>query len=175
MKIGGIDPKTLPVDETLVLPRGDAMLVFKARGLADMEDFNKLCPEPTPPGKLTRDGWVPNADDPAFQQIQAEYMKRRLAFMVVKSLEPTEIEWETVNLSHPGTWANWETDLKHAGLTQVEINRIVGLVLEANCLDEQKLKRARESFLRGPQVASVESCSLTTEPDSTPSGAPVAA
>ena len=150
MKIGGIDPKTLPNEEILVLPRGDKSIVFRARGVEDMEEFKKLCPEPTPPGKLTKDGWVPDADDAGYKSVLAEYQKRRMAYIVVHSLVPSDIEWDTVEIDNPAMWGNWESDMKHGGLSQVECNRVLALVLEANCLDEAKLKKAREVFLLGP-------------------------
>ena len=153
MKIGGVDPKTMPMEEVLVLPRGDQRIVFRAHGLEDMESFRKLCPEPTPPGKLTKDGFVPDTEDKGYQSVLAEYQKRRLAYIAVQSLVPSDIEWDTVDLDNPATWANWEADLKAGGLAQVEINRVLGLVLEANCLDEAKLKKAREVFLQTPAQA----------------------
>lgn len=172
MRIGGIDPKTLPTEEILVLPRGDQQLVFRAIGLPNMDEFNKLCPEPQPPGKLTRDGFVPNTDDDNYKSVLASYNKRRTAYMIVKSLEPSQIEWDTVDLSNPSTWAHWDQDLRNGGLSQVEINRIVQLVFEANCLDEDKLKKAREVFQRGQQLAPVASSGPSTERVPTPSGEP---
>jgi hypothetical protein len=101
MKIGGIDPRTIPNEEVLVLPRGESVIVFKARGLSDMDEFQKLCPEPTPPGKLTKEGWVANPEDKNYVSVMAEYGKRRLAYMIVKTLEPSSIEWETVDFLSP--------------------------------------------------------------------------
>lgn len=150
MKIGGVDPRTLPTEEVLVLPRGDQRIVFRARGLEDMEPFKALCPEPKMPGKLTKDGYVPDAEDEGYKSIMEEQSKRRLAYMVVCSLEPSQIEWDTVKLDDPSTWANWEADLKAGGMTQVECNRVLSLVMAANCLDETKLRKAREVFLQGP-------------------------
>jgi hypothetical protein len=150
MKIGGVDPRTLPAEEILVLPRGDQRIVLRARGLEDMEPFKALCPEPQMPGKLTKDGWVPDAEDAGYKSVMEEHGKRRLAYMVVRSLEPSQIEWDTVQLDNPATWNNWEADLKQGGMTQVECNRVLSLVLEANCLDEAKLRKARAVFLQGP-------------------------
>jgi hypothetical protein len=153
MKIAGVDPKTLPTEEVLVLPRGDKTVVFRAVGLEDMEGFKKLCPEPTPPSMLTKDGYVPDTKDTGYQSVLAEYSARRLAYMVVYSLMPSQIEWDTVQLDNPATWIHWEDDLKAAGFPQVVCNRVLGLVFEANCLDEAKLQKAREVFLQGPPRA----------------------
>ena len=49
MKIGGVDPKTLPKEEVLVLPRGDQAIVFRAVGVPDYDEFDALCPEPKAP------------------------------------------------------------------------------------------------------------------------------
>jgi hypothetical protein len=147
MKISGVDPKTLPTEETLVLPRGDQFMVFRATGLKDMEEFTRLCPAPVPPQKLTKDGAVADTADQGYRDASIGHGKRRMAFIVVKSL--LDIEWDTVQVDNPSTWLNWEDDLKSAGLTAVECNRVLGLVLEANSLDEAKLQQARMVFLRG--------------------------
>jgi len=172
MKIAGVDPKTLSPEYTLVLPRGEELIVFKARGLVDFEEFHKFVPEPVPPRKMTRDGLIADTNNSNYTSDMEIYGKRRLAYMVVKSLEPSGIEWETVDINNPGSWTNWEDDFKEAGFTQIEMGRITGLVLEANCLDETKLKQAREVFLRGPQPVSAPTVGLTTAPASTPSGEP---
>jgi hypothetical protein len=153
MKIGGVDPKTLPTEEVLVLPRGSSQIVFRAQGLPDMEEFNKLVPEPKVPGKLTPQGYEPMPNDPNYVAVLTEYNKRRLSYLVVKSLAPSDIEWDTVKIESPGTWGNWEADLKANSLSQVECNLVLRLVMEANSLDESKLKRAREFFLLGPKPA----------------------
>jgi hypothetical protein len=170
MKIAGVDPKTLSNEVVLVLPRAENNIVFRARGLRDTSEFEAKCPPPKPPGKLTKDGWVANDTDPTYQQVQTEYAKKRLGFIVVRSLEPSEIEWDTVNLDDPRTWANWEKDLKNGGLSQIEANRVLALVMEANALDEAKLQKARESFLAGQIPMPAEFSGPQTEPASMPSG-----
>ena len=169
MKIAGIDPGTLPAEEVLVLPRGEEQIVFRARGLADMEEFDKLCPEPQPPVRLTQAGKEPNEEDANWRSAMLAHGRRRVAYMVVKSLEPSEIEWDTVDPDNPKTWTNYADDLRQAGFSQVEVNRITQLVWEANCLDEAKLEQARAVFRRGQQHKSASS-GPSTEPESTPSG-----
>jgi len=172
MKIAGIDPSTLSNECVLVLPRGEQQIVFRAKGLHDMEEFHAMCPQPKPPGKLTKDGWVANDNDPTYQQVMQEWGKKRLGYMVIKSLEPSAIEWDTVNPADPRTWPKWEDDLKRGGLTQIECNRVTGLVLEANALDDEKLRKAREVFLRGQAPMPPEFSGPHTGQPSTPSGTP---
>jgi hypothetical protein len=175
MKIGGIDPSKLPTEVFLVLPRGhEQEIVIRARPVSDMSAFETLCPRPTPPGKMTRDGWVPQDNDATYRQVLASWSQQRLGYMVLKSLEPSQIEWDTVNEDDPQTWKNWTADLRNGGLSDVECNRVMNLVLEANCLDEAKLKKAREVFLAG-QEPKPESSGLPSAPPSTPSGAPASA
>ncbi len=153
MKIGGIDPKSLPTKVCLVIPRGDDnQIVFWAVGLPNRDEFDTQVTVPKAPGKHTKNGWEANVNEPGYKAAVEVYNKRWLGYLVVKSLEPSEIEWDTVKMDVPGTWTEWETDLKNNGLSQVEVNLILGLVFEANSLDESKLAKAREVFLRGPQA-----------------------
>ena len=167
-----MDPNTLSIEVFLVLPRGnDKEIVFRAQPVKDMEPFEQLCPRPSPPGKLTRDGWVQMENDPTYKQVLKAWADQRLGYMVMKSLEPSQIEWDTVLESDPRSWCNWSTDLRNGGLSDTECQRVMNLVLEANCLDEAKLKKAREVFLAG-EAAKVASSGLPTGQESTQSGAP---
>ena len=149
MKIGGIDPKTLPCETVLVLPRGREQIVFRASGVRSMDDFHKFCPEPVPPNKLTKDGPVADTEDEGYRAALSGYYKRHNSYLLIHSLAPSQIEWDTVQIDNPSTWNNWVEDLTNAGLNNVECNLVMNLVMEANSLDEKKLERAREAFLRG--------------------------
>ena len=149
MKIGNVDPRTLPVEEVLILPRGDQQLVFRASGLKDMVEFDKLVPAPEPPVLLTRDGKVADVNNADYRAALVGYRRRRTSYTVINSLLPSNIEWDTVKLDDPATWNNWETDLKEAGLFDVECSRILQLVMDANCLNDAKLEKARAVFQRG--------------------------
>jgi len=171
MKIGGVKI-TAPADNLLVIPRDEGPLVFRARPLPDMDEFDALCPFPQPPGSLTKDGWVPNPKDPTYRAVLENHGKKRLAFLVIRTLEPSNIEWDTVDPNNPKTWLNWDTDLKNAGLIQNERNRVLDLAVEANVLSEAKIKEARDSFLLGQAQAQPASPGPTAEPVNTPSGPP---
>jgi hypothetical protein len=171
MKIGGVEVKG-PNVEVLVLPRLDGDIVIKARAVTDMSEFEALVPEPKAPGRLTKNGWEPQLNDETYKQRVAKYNEQRFAYMVLQSLEPSEIEWEDVQMDNPKTWANWEKELRAAGLSDVEVNRITVCVMQANALDERKLREAREVFLRGMAEGQNESSGHPTEPENTPSGDP---
>jgi len=172
MKINGIDPKTLSSEVVLVLPRGEENLVFRAIGLSDMDVFTAQCPVPQPPGKMTREGVIPMTDDPGYQQILNQWSRKRLGYMVYYSLKPSNIEWDSVKENDPRTWTNWEKDLREGGLSEVEVSRVLSLVMEANALDEAKLKKARDTFLLGQVPELPMSSGQVTEPVITPSGEP---
>lgn len=172
MRIGGTEVKG-PNEEILVLPRLDEDIVIRAQAVTTMEEFDALVPEPKPPGIRTRDGWKPNANDETFKQCLAHYHEQRLAYMIIKSVEPSKIEWEQTNIDDPSTYLQWTDELREAGLSDVEINRIVLCVMQANSLDDEKLKAAREVFLLGEEEEQSESSGPSTGPPSTPSGEPV--
>lgn len=135
--------------EYVVIPRSDGEdIVFKLQAICNMEEFEKLCKEPTPPkirggkGQLIED-----IEDRGYKGELEQYRKQKMAWSVLQSLKPSEIEWETVNLSDPSTWLNYEQELKDAGFSQGELNRIYAGFTEVNCLNEEKLEEARQRFL----------------------------
>jgi hypothetical protein len=172
MKIGGKVVEGIH-EEILVLPRGEDQLVIRARAVLDLDEFDKICPEPKPPGKLTKDGWVPNKEDATYRQIMSGHVDRRIAYLVIRSLEPSNIEWDSVNIADPRTWLNYVTDFRAAGLATVEINRIVQCVMAANSLDESKLEEARQVFLLGQRPAPAQYSGQVVEQPTMQSGEPV--
>ena len=172
MKIGGVEVRG-PSEEVLVLPRpmGED-IVFRAKACMDIDEFDKIVPEPKPTARLEKGGWKENFDDPAYQEAVKKHGQLRFAYMILKTLEPSEIEWSTVKMDQPSTWLSWETELIDAGLSRTEVNRVINCVSAANSLDDAKLEAARESFLRGLAAASDTSTGPSTAPQTTASGEP---
>ncbi len=162
MKIGGKEIKG-PNVEILVLPRGEDEIVIKAQALADIDEFNKLCPEPKPPGRRTKNGFEPQLNDPTYRTLLDAHNNQRIAYMVIRSLEPSQIEWETVDINNPSTWMNYVSDFRKGGLSSVEISRVIQCVMRANALDEAKLEEARKVFLIGQAQEQEMSSGPTTE------------
>lgn len=162
MKIGGIEVKG-PNEVLLVLPREENDIVIKARAVLDMAEFEELCPEPKPPGRQTKGGFEHDVDDPGYKQQMENHNERQLGYLVVKSLEPSEIEWDLVDINKPNTYTKWQEDFQAAGLSTIEVNRIMQVVMEANALDESKLEAARQVFLRGQRQAQNTSSGPRTE------------
>lgn len=150
MKIGGREIKG-PNRVTLVLPReAQDDIVIIAQAVQDMDKFERICPEPTPPARLMASGATEyNLQDAGYKAQMAEYGLKKMAFIVLHSLIPSEIEWEKVDLDNPATWLNYHAELREAGFSSVEVNRIGNAVMQANALDEDKLEAARQVFLRG--------------------------
>jgi len=172
MKIGGKEVMGAS-EEYLVLPRPTGEdIVIHAVAVMDMDEFNKMCPVPTPKRMLVAGGWKENVDDPGYLEMVLKHGQLNYAYMMLKSLEPSNIEWDTVDMAKPSTWLNWNKDLRNAGLTETEVNRIINCVSTANSLNEAVLEEARASFLRGLAKASAKSSGLDTEPQTTQSGEP---
>jgi hypothetical protein len=148
MKVGSVE--ITRCEQVLVLPRLDSEdIVFRAVAVSSMDEFEAICPEPKAPGIRTKDGFKPDTKDEGYQQLVSLHGDKRLAFIVIKSLEPSNIEWDEVTIEDPTTWTKWQEELLSAGLSNIEANRVVSCVMEANALDEDKLKEARDSFLLG--------------------------
>lgn len=148
MKIGGVEVK--PCVEVLVLPRAESEdIIIRAKSVSINEDFEKLVPEPVAPNVRTKDGSKPDLKDESYRQQVKARENKRFAYMVLRSLEDSNIEWEKTDIDRHETWDGWDKELQEAGLSEVETNRIIGAVMVANSLDESKLVEARAAFLQG--------------------------
>jgi hypothetical protein len=175
MKIRGITPSKRG-NEFLVIPRPEQDIPFEAKPIEDFDEFNALVKPPAPPAKLGKSGQKElDLDNVGYRQQLEAYNQMELDYMVVKSLEPSAIEWTKVNIETPKTWRLWKEEFSEAGFTLAEINAIFKLVMDANTLDEAKMKAAREAFIRGQVKTQAPSSGPSTENQSTPSGEPVVA
>jgi len=148
MRIGGVD--VTPCEETLVLPRPDGQdIPIKAKAVAINKEFDKMVPMPVPPMIQKKGGKFPDLNDKDYKIALERRGEQRFAYMVIRSLEPSNIEWQEVHPEKPGTWIKWQDELMAAGLSEVECNRIVNAVMAANALDEEKIEAARRAFLLG--------------------------
>ncbi|MHC4121406.1 MAG: hypothetical protein ACYSWO_28370 [Planctomycetota bacterium] len=173
MKIGGVEVKG-PSEEVLVLPRPTGQdIVIRAQAVMDMTPFDSMCPEPKAKPVLVAGGFKPNEKDPNYLAAIQKHGEMRFAYIALKSLEPSKIEWERADLGNPASWLEWEKELGEAGFSRIEINRIIMCIMSANSLDDEKLEKARESFLLGLADAEEKSSGPRTEPPSSSSGEPV--
>jgi hypothetical protein len=140
---------------TLVLPREDGEdIPIIAQAVIDMTEIDKYVDTPKPPAVQKAGGVIEyNWKEPGYLDQLAQYNIRKMAWIVLKSLEPSEIEWETVEMENPSTWVNYQKELREAGFSEIEVNRICNICMQANALDEAKLEAARQSFLRGQAEA----------------------
>jgi hypothetical protein len=162
-----------PSEEILVLPRVKGDIIITARAVLSMEDFDRYVRAPKAKRAFVKGkGNILLTEDPGFKKEMETYGEKRFAFMALKSLEPSEIEWQTVKLEEPNTWLGWTEELKSAGLSEIEIQRIVVCVMQANSLDENKLKEARAAFLHGLEAEAEKSSGPSIEQANTPSGPP---
>jgi len=153
MKIAGKEI-TKATEDVLVFPRGTSdPIVFKSRSIETFEPFTVMCPSPKVPKVLTSKGEKDDFDDLGYQQQMEAYAIKRLGWTVIKTLEPSEIEWDILDLEKPETYGKWEEEFREAGFTVGEINRILAFVVETNSLSEAKLKQARADFLRTQEAA----------------------
>lgn len=152
MKINGKEI-TGPNTEFIVIPRGGDVedITFQAQAVLDMSPFDKLCPVPAPPERILKGGTRDkNFDDPTFKAQMNEYADKRMAWMLITSLEATPgLEWTTVKPNDHLTWTGYKEELKASGFSPIEIGRIELCVYTANCLNEVHMEKARKSFQSG--------------------------
>lgn len=147
MKIKG---RTLKAnEEVLVLPRPDGPIVLKFRALSDIDEFEKMVPDPKPPMGRNKEGKVaPDYEDANFKEAAKRKNDQSYNYMVLASLSATEdLEWDKVKMDQPATYHLWEEELKEAGFSQWEVQRIKASATSVNGLNEAKIAAAREAFL----------------------------
>ena len=173
MRIAGQELKG-PNEELIVIPRGDSQIVLKARAVLDYSDFERLCPEPKAPW-IVRPGGHKEQDFKDAKYIAAirQRVTKQTYYMFIKSLEATPgLEWDTISITAPETWLNFEKELEAAGFSTIERSLITRGVMIANSLDESKLEEARQRFLRSQAIQVSNGSSQEGEPTTTPSGGP---
>jgi hypothetical protein len=147
MRISGVEVTSS--EALLVLPRNGEDIPIRAVAVAIADEFDEKCPIPVAPMLQIKGGKKPDLKDPDYLKAIARRSDLRWALMIIRSLEPSNIEWDEVNLDAPSTWLKWQDEMMAAGLSEVECNRVVNLVMDANSLDESKIKAARDRFLLG--------------------------
>lgn len=147
LKVNGVENVKDIQYGPLCFKRGDDFLAFYAVPVWTMEEFDKLCPFPEntnyyygPDGKKMKD-----YECSAWKDTESEYWRQRWGYVVLKSLEPSKLEIDGITIDDPKTWGSVESTLK-AELTEYEFQRLMGLVDEANALDQRKLEANAATF-----------------------------
>jgi hypothetical protein len=142
-------------EEVVVIPRQTGDLIFKAKPVLDYSEFDALCPRPKPKLRVLASGeQMPQTESKDFQEALSEYATRRFNWMILKSLEATPgLQWDTVKMDDPNTWAGYEKELGDV-LSSLQVAKIIGIVIAACGLDENKIAEATKSFLAGQAVTS---------------------
>lgn len=163
-----------PNREIIAIPRADSEdIIFIATAVLNYDDFHKMCPMPEPGVKLMKGGEKQlDFGSKTYMADLQHYSEKKYAWTVIESLKNTPgLEWETVNVGDPSTWKNYEKELVNSGFSDIECQRILRGVSDANCLNEDKVDEARKRFLAGiGQERSAKSSCLLPELHSTQSG-----
>lgn len=165
-----------PNEVLLVLPRETGDLVFKFRAVVSTEEFEKLCPEPTPPRVAKPGGEVEiRINDPGYRKQLDEWAGRQTHWQFLQSIKVTDrLEWETVRYDDPGTWQNWRSEMESCGFSIGEMNAIWAHFMRANSLSVTMIDEARKRFLalEAERAVIAASSSLQAELSTSLSGEP---
>lgn len=170
MKLNGV-PILKRFEDFVVLPReGSDDLVFRLVPVDSYEDFNKLCPEPRPPRRKLpgQEQSVPVYDSPKYVAAMSKHNRLSYDYMCVKTF--ADVEWDTVDINNPETWANWTTDFLNAGIRGSEFTALMNGIMKINSLNSDHLEEARERFLAMRRQQSQATPSQTEELTDTQSG-----
>lgn len=151
----------------IVIPRESGDIAFKFIAVLDDSDYARINPEPKPPREyVTKEAkTIEKVNDPTYKAKLEKWRGDKWDWMFLKSVEPSKIEWETVNIDDPATWSLWKQELRDAGFSVGEINQIENTFFETNIVTDAKLKEARNRFLASQAQAALET-SLSTATES---------
>lgn len=152
-------------------------LDFLAVPLWDRKEFDELCPAPTPPVK----GYKPDGSKTYDEEAPDHLAKKRArsakwwGYLVLTSLAPSNIEWESVSIDDPDTWDKVEDELgpPNGILSYYEFGKVMDLVNQANALDQAKLEANLQSFWQRRAGSAQQSNSQDGGPKSSSDGGPV--
>lgn len=152
IKIGNVTVDG-PKKTLLVLPRQEGDVVFKFIAVTDDDEFDKICPPPKAAITRRTDGSsYENVEDPKYKEQVKNRSDQRFEWFFLKSIEPSAIEWQTVKMEDPYTYASWRKELGDAGFSIREVSIIHDKFLETNILTDKMLDEARQRFLASQQA-----------------------
>ena len=132
-----------PEHIAVIFTRGEKDFVFMVRAVFDMEEFEKLCPEPTPMQSLKHG---PVIDD-AYKKRVTDHYDRRTSWVILQALSATDgLTWDEVDMEKPDTWELYQKELRESGLTNGELAHLITRVNDVNSVDEKKMEEARDRF-----------------------------
>jgi hypothetical protein len=153
MKVGGKSIEG-PKKTLIVIPRQEGDIAFTFVGVNDEKKFETQFPAPQPPTvtnvKLGTTG--PNFEDEGYKKKFEDWLRAKTAWYFLESSRPSNIEWDTVRYDDCNTFVNWQDDLRAAGFSTSEINRLYDAFTETNMLTEQMLDEARKRFLASQEA-----------------------
>ena len=151
MKFRGKKVEGLPIEYVPIL-RPDGDIVFIVKGIQDLSEFGKVCPQPMPPKvKLPGGKFSLDFNDKAYKLTNDRWWQLRSAWIFIKSIEETkDFEWETIDPKNPETYLNWMAEMA-TGFIGEEIARVIDAVTRVNSLNQSVIDAARETFLQGEE------------------------
>lgn len=175
MRIAGRELKE-PKKKLLVIPRDEGGIPFHFIAITNSDDYEKINPKPLPPRvfKQALGQTIEDVEDKTYKAKLMKWSTDKTNWVFLKSIEPSNIEWDTVNLSDASTYENWREDFKNSGFNQQEINAIFNAFAETNFLTDDMLTEARASFLafQAAQALTELELSQNIEQESSLSGTP---
>lgn len=142
------------------------LIAFFAQPVWSWDEFNEQFPRPEPKAGevvFTKHGQQPDYDAPGYKQRIEQHNSRRWGFMILKSLEPSEVEFDNTSLTKPETWDQVEEILKRDEFSEFEFACIGNLIEEANGINSQKLEENKMDFLSRSKVSDDLSTLLSTD------------
>ncbi len=152
-------------------------IYFIVKGVADLQPFFEICPQPEAPVlKLPGGKTRLDTENAAYKAKVDTWWRIRSAWIFLKSIEATDgLQWDQVSMSAPETYPNYNKELMESGFSDGEITRLLTAVMEVNGLNESLVEEARQSFLITQAALRNGHASQTDEVQTTPSGKVVSA
>jgi hypothetical protein len=157
MKINGKVLDSLRIVSVYLPVANNDAVEFKFRPLRSDESFEKVSPRPKPP-KQVRPGGVETFDtsNPAYRSKIDHWAASKVNWEFLTSISATDgLEWSTVDMDKPETWANWKAELDKL-FPDSHIAKIYQGFIDAQYITEEMMEKARQLFLQRTLAQSVE-------------------